>query len=227
MHTRKVLLAIVTALAGTAMSISAAAATPQDAIDTVVVDGRDSDLTLEFDVPVSSAEAREIVTDLPGDESYVFAMNETTMIATSTDPAPSAEKNGIGSSASASAIQQIYCGQSYGFGDSNGYYTVQRQCGVKLAPWGYRLSASAQSICVPGTVTESGMNWTKNGATMPRNAAHANYPCGYQFHGTYNPVQAGDTITYSDKLVFRHILGTGGTATVRISGTMKFRGSGS
>jgi hypothetical protein len=69
------------------------------------------------------------------------------------------------------------------------------------------------------------MKWTKDGSTMPMNSPHIK-ECWYIFHGAYNPIEKGSRVTYGDHFSFHHHLGPGGTATVDITGNLRFRGSG-
>jgi len=119
----------------------------------------------------------------------------------------------------------IYCNSSHRFTDSNGTYSVQRACGSKLAPWGFRFSTAIQAICVSYTVDEHGMKWWKNGVYWSTNSRHNNMGCGYQFHGTYNPVPKGSKVDYEDIFTFRHNINGGGNATITISGKLDFRGA--
>lgn len=50
-------------------------------------------------------------------------------------------------------------------------------------------------------------------------------PCGYQFHGTYNPVYDYDFLTYTDNLEFRiNVGGNTGTGDLKISGSFTAAG---
>lgn len=125
---------------------------------------------------------------------------------------------------SAPSDANIYCNGSYGFSHENGFYTIQRACGTQTAQWGFRLSPYTQSIIV-GYVRELGMDWKKNGIWKPRMAPHT-VPSSYRFHGTYNPVRAGDSVYYNDVFAFRHNMGPGGEGTVTIYGSLSFRANG-
>lgn len=52
----------------------------------------------------------------------------------------------------------VRCGQSYGWSDANGYFTYQHGCGTTTAPWGFKISATVQSI-ITSLVAEAGMEW--------------------------------------------------------------------
>jgi hypothetical protein len=115
----------------------------------------------------------------------------------------------------------IDCNRSYAFGDPNGTYTVQRACSSSVAPWGFKISAPLCGLAI-SNVTETGMSWTLNGVVKPRQAPHV-VGCAYQFHGSYNPVQPPDRVTYSDTFTFRIVAsGSTGTARLHISGTLVF-----
>ena len=90
----------------------------------------------------------------------------------------------------------IHCDNYYSFSDANGTFHIQHACGSSTAPWGYDISPAICSYVV-APVTESGMNWTRNGVTQPRQAPHV-VGCTYTSHGTFNPGRDYDKITYSD-----------------------------
>jgi hypothetical protein len=74
--------------------------------------------------------------------------------------------------------QQLYCNQLYPFSDNNGTYTIQHACGGTTGPWGYKVAPALVAITV-GNVSESGMAWTRNGATQPKQAPHPTEGAGY------------------------------------------------
>jgi hypothetical protein len=94
----------------------------------------------------------------------------------------------------------ISCGRVATYSDTDGTFTLQHQCGGTTAPWGYTLSAA---LCAGATTnaTEAGMMWALNGATQGTQAFHIE-PCGYQFHGTFNPARDNSHIAYSDVITW-------------------------
>lgn len=173
--------------------------------DTTFIDGAKFETTLKitFDRPLTAQQAAEAAADMGEREKASTAATTNSM---TTMAAP----NGT----------VIVCNRLYSFADSNGTYTLQRACGGTTAPWGWKMSAANQAT-VNGTLNEAGMNWTKNGVRQGNHAAHpAVYP-GYQFHGNYNPVKAGDSVTYSDLVTYRHNIGPGGNAELYIRGSWK------
>jgi len=112
---------------------------------------------------------------------------------------------------------QLQCDRAYLWSDTNGTFSLQRKCGTSKAPWGWRLSAALRPAVV-GNLNESGLTWTRNGTAMPSMAGHV-VPPDYQFHGTFNPAKAGNSISYSDYVRFRHNIGGGGNATIHLFGS--------
>lgn len=206
-----------------------------------------SDLTLELDNPAAAddieAELEATFGPLVDTSTYAGTMRATVATPSIVVVSPMAPTDASAEEVAAAAAEEIasrdddpsggtssyhpiFCDSYDAFYDSNGRYTIQRRCGSPSAPWSYRFSDQLQAICVPYTVDERGMKWWKNDAAMPMNAPHSNVACNYLFHGTYNPVARGDRVLYGDVFQFRHNLGDGGDATVRIAGKLKFRGSG-
>ena len=134
---------------------------------------------------------------------------------------PQAPMVDVASSSSSDGFANLNCNLSYGWLDSNGYYSLQHSCRSSTAPWGYRLSGPVQKI-ISGTVSESGMKWTRNGVNMGKQSPHLSRPKNYQFHGTYNPVKKNDKISYTDSFTFRHNVDSGGTGVVKINGKWRF-----
>ena len=97
-------------------------------------------------------------------------------------------------------------------------------CGgsVRTLPWGFQISYATQAIIV-SNVTERGMSWWRNGSFAGQNAPHT-VPKDYQFHGTFNPVYAGNDIDYSDYMTFRHNVGSGGTGSLTVAAGSRMRG---
>jgi hypothetical protein len=114
----------------------------------------------------------------------------------------------------------LQCNRYYEFYDSNGRYTIQHACGSQFAPWSFRMSANIQAI-VFGNVSERGLMWKVNGRTMSMQSPHV-VAASYLFHGTYNSITANANIQYQDVFTFRHNLGTGGTATLTMTGDHTF-----
>jgi hypothetical protein len=68
-------------------------------------------------------------------------------------------------------------------------------------------------------VNETGMAWTRNGKTQPRQAPHVE-GCRYLFHGTYNPENDFDVIAYNDEFTFEvEVGGQTGNADLKIHGS--------
>lgn len=111
----------------------------------------------------------------------------------------------------------IACNRFYSFSDTLGTYTLQHACGGTATPWSFRLSGTVQATVV-GTVNEPGMQWWVNGVPRPRQAAHPAVSPSYLYHGTYSSTRAGHGVAYADSFSYRHNIGSGGSATVRISG---------
>lgn len=156
----------------------------------------ESSLTLQLDAPVSSTAADQIKSTLKG-------------------ALQTAQPNVAGPSGGAFLL----CNQAHLFTDSDGTFSFQHACGGTTGPWGYLMSSGLCSI-VTGNVAESGMAWTRNAATQPRQAAHPSEGCGYQYHSTYNPEHDFDSITYNDVLSFRvNVGGATGSATLDITGS--------
>lgn len=202
-----------------------------EGVDTVVlnasssVDARlTSYLTLEFDDP---APAKKIEAELENSfgplDMRVSPRGLHVSLRLLSNAQPVA-KHDPSDANSAKAFYPIFCDGSNSFIDSNGTFSIQRACGSRLVPWGWRMSAAVRSICVNYTVDESGLRWTKNGVQMQANSDHDNLGCGYQFHGTLNPVLKGSRVGYDDVFTFRHNVQGGGNATITIRGQLEFLG---
>jgi hypothetical protein len=74
-----------------------------------------------------------------------------------------------------------------------------------------------------GQISEDGLEWDKNGVSMPKNAPHVIAP-GYIFHGSIRPVKKNDVIAYYDEYTFRHDLGPGGSGIVYVHGRFQLKG---
>lgn len=66
------------------------------------------------------------------------------------------------------------------------------------------------------------MKWSRNGKNQGMRAPRPRRPKNYQFHGTYNPVKKNDEISYSDSISFRHDVGPGRSAVLKLSGKWYF-----
>ncbi len=95
----------------------------------------------------------------------------------------------------------VYCGKMHSYSDLDGTFTYQHGCGWKTAPWGFKVSAVIRSFIV-GDVNEVRMVWTRNGRFQSDGSPHPFEAKDHQFHGTFNPVHAGDNIGYTDEFVF-------------------------
>lgn len=195
-------------------------------IDTVVLDGQGSQLTLTFDAPVSEDKLMPELSRLLDWETESISGTRV-QLAERDATSPQVQRDSRSnrpdeSTAAAAGYQSIYCGFSYGWSDSQGTFTLQRQCGVNKAPWGYKISPALQSIAA-SSVNEAGMQWWRNGTYMPQMAPHV-APASYVFHGTFT-VKMGDYLDYQDVFTFRHNMGSGGTVRIVIYGQVRFRGS--
>jgi hypothetical protein len=128
----------------------------------------------------------------------------------------------LASSAAGPDGAQLYCDNAYSFSDPDGTFTFQHSCGGSTGPWGYQLNDGVCSLIpggINGDVAETGMMWTRNGVTQGMQAPHPLGFCGRTFHGTFNPDQDNDNITYKDTFNFTiEVDGETGPADVQISG---------
>jgi len=137
-------------------------------------------------------------------------------------PVPRREADQL-KSAMAPVGAMLNCDHYYPFYDTNGRYTIQRACGRSRAPWSFQISPSVQSIVV-GLVRERGMAWKRNGVSQPMQKWHTE-TADYLFHGTYSGLADMYNVQYQDVFTFRHNLGSGGTATLTITGDHTFTGN--
>lgn len=122
-------------------------------------------------------------------------------------------------SAASSGYADLYCNTAYDLTDSDGTFSYQHSCGGSTSPWGWQMSSALQVI-VTSTVDENGMVYSVNGGPNLQNAPHAE-AAGYVFHGTFNPVNDGDNLTYIDTLDFTvEVGGQTGSAQITISGNI-------
>jgi hypothetical protein len=157
--------------------------------------GYGSSLTLRFHQPVSASTASQIKSSLEDAAGTVR---------------PDAGPTGG---------EFLVCDKLHSFSDSDGTYTIQHACQGTTGPWGYQISTGLCAIVV-SAVSESGMTWTRNGKTMPKQSPHPDEFCRYQFHGTYNPEDDFDLIAYNDYFTFEiEVGGETGNADLHIYGS--------
>lgn len=108
-----------------------------------------------------------------------------------------------------------YCGHSYTSTAVYGTFTYQHACGASTSPWGYKI-ATAYADTITSGVAESGMAWARNLKTQPQQASHLE-DAFYQYHGTFNPVHAGDDIEFID--TFSYEIGDE-SLVLEVSGTI-------
>ena len=120
----------------------------------------------------------------------------------------------------AEAPTTVLCNHDYSSSNAVGTYHIQRACGNDRAQWGWQLNPGVQAVVV-GDVNERGLFWRLNGTRQGDQAPHTEYP-GYTWHGNFNGLSDGSKVTFDDELTFTHSLGTGGDATVTLSGTHLF-----
>lgn len=217
---------------------AAETATPVDIVvleaPAVADEAPTGDLTLQLDNPAAAdaIEAELEATFGPLETSTDAGTLHATVPAAATveevvpmaDPGDPTTEEGEELDTERSYGHPIYCGHEYTFFSPHGRYTLRRRCGSHQGPWSWRMSPEMQAICVPYTVDERGMKWWKNGNEMPLQSPHWNLGCGYLFHGTYNPIAKGSRVRYEDIFEFRHHVGPGGDATIKIHGKLSFRG---
>ncbi|BFU44701.1 hypothetical protein KRMM14A1004_29380 [Krasilnikovia sp. MM14-A1004] len=182
--------------------LSAVTAAPAQAISrdsrvkTLVIaanagDSFHSTLRLNFDSPISQQQAAAITSAMAG---------------------PTVTPTG----------ESMWCLGYISRNDANSTFYIQYNCGSpRTLTWGWKLSASLQSVIV-SSVSEIGLQWWRNGAFAGQNAPHV-VPKDYTIHGTMNPVYAGNDIDYQDYATFRHNVGTGGTGSVSWAGSVILR----
>lgn len=165
-------------------------------VASISVKGTFTQLTMTFDTPISSAEAAALRARMGASE----------------EPANVTQ---------ADYYWELACGNGVTFSDGNGVFTAQYNCGSpRTIPWSFRLSASLRATVV-GLISEQGLDWWRNGVRQTRNAPHPGVPADYHFHGTMNPVYAGNYIDFQDVITWRHNIGPGGTMVLTFAGTLK------
>lgn len=155
--------AIAGASIGAASSSTVAVATED--VDTVVLDGSrnpgvglKSTLVLTLDDPAPASQVERDAIETFGNVEEMSESRGTLRL--SAPPLGSANQlRFVSTTHRTPGYYPIYCDSSYSFADANGRFSIQRQCGSRLVPWGYRLSAEVQSICVDYTVNERGLDW--------------------------------------------------------------------
>ncbi len=189
-------IAMLVASVAVGMLTIVAASTPAQAADlgkvsSISIKDTYSELTFAFDQPISAAEAKEIQTNMEIRSSTVR-------------PA---------------TAQPVDCWTGGSFIDSNGSFSYQRRCNaVHTVLWGFQLSASNQATVV-GLVNEVGLRWWCDYQYIGQNAPHTEPPY-YLFHGVMNPVYTGTYVDFQDYLTWRHNIGSGGTASLAVAGTL-------
>lgn len=150
-------------------------------------------LTLTFDKPIREAEADKIEAGLRADGPSPVRVQATG--------------------------DKMWCWGSIVDQDANASFDIQYSCNSpRTLAWGLKLKPAVQRIVV-GNVSEGGLTWWRNLAYAGKNAPHT-VPPSYLFHGTMNPVYAGNDIDYQDYLTFRHNVGSGGTGSVTWAGSV-------
>jgi hypothetical protein len=169
----------------------------------------DSVLEVRFEKPLSKATTARLNSDL-----------STAMAG------PQVSQGDLASSGSGPSGAFLYCNTFYPFSDHDGTFTFQHNCGGTTGPWGYKISSAVCALAV-SDVDETGMSWTRNGMVQGRQAPHA-VSCSYQFHGTFNPDNDYDFVTYSDNFSFTiEVDGQTGTADLSITGSFTSAGCSS
>lgn len=188
-----------------------------------------SSLKLSFDAPIDTVGAARALASIGADPaslvvsgSNASAVTETVMTAKSMPSSVPVVRqpqqlNALTSGPSGGV--NLRCNYYYRWSDGNGTFTLQHACGGTTAPWSFKISSALQAIAA-STVRESGMAWSKNGVSMPRQAPHV-VAANYLFHGTYDPAPDGSHILYQDTFSFRHNVGGGGDALVSINGDFR------
>ncbi|MDQ4118565.1 MAG: hypothetical protein M3235_16610 [Actinomycetota bacterium] len=119
------------------------------------------------------------------------------------------------------SMDRLLCNQSLDRTDDNGYLTLQYQCfaNYSVTNWGFRIAPDKQATVVGG-VLEHGWTWFSNGERQSLGARHR-VGSDYLFHGTMKPMRDGDFLDYQDYFTWRHNIGSGGTASLTIAGSLR------
>lgn len=185
-----------------------------------------SALTLSFDQAVTVDEGTKLIEALVGPGTTVSEQSGSlladapveaaaTPLASDATPGPVTNLGPTGN--------RLLCNNFYRWSDANGVFTLQHQCRGTTAPWGFWLSSGLASHVV-GLVTETGMNWRRNGVQQPRMAPHT-VGATYTFHGTFSNSPDGTSISYDDHFRFRHNIGPGGNADLHVFGSFVLTGT--
>jgi hypothetical protein len=191
----------------------------------------DATLVIALDQPIDAAEVDDALSEMGVDPATLSIVGENATVVDDTAqlvagrrPPPPARGNQPGGDVSATAGptgQDLYCWASYGWGDSNGRFTLQHACGGSTAPWGYKFSLTLRNI-VTGYVYEHGMWYSVNGVGMGRGNPHY-VPDDYQFHGTFSRTYDYTRVRYDDYFTFRvNVGGRLGDGALSIAGSFRF-----
>jgi hypothetical protein len=99
----------------------------------------------------------------------------------------------------------------WSFSDSNGSGSEQMSYSNNREQWGYKLSPAVQRIVV-GTVNQLGDRY--HGSQRLSYGQHIGYPPDYPFHGSSGGVESRGTYATTQRITFRHNVGSGGTGVV-------------
>lgn len=150
-------------------------------------------LRLDLDKPISVAEAKQISASLQQP------------LAVQAAAPPTGDK--------------LWCWGSIVDQDANGSFDIQYSChSPRTLAWGWKLKPAVKNIVV-GSVSERGLEWWRNGGFAGQNAPHV-VPPDYHFHGTMKPVYRNDDVDYQGYITFRHNVGSGGTGSVSMAGSV-------
>lgn len=125
-----------------------------------------------------------------------------------------------GSAATSEQVETLGCNKEMTRADGGGSLNLRFQCRPQngVVNWGFRISPQTQATVV-GTVAEDGLRWWRNSVEAPKASPH-NEIASYIFHGTMTPVFVNDIIDYQDVFIYRHNIGTGGTARLAFAGSL-------
>jgi hypothetical protein len=190
-------------------------------------DGVDITLTVAFDAPIDLTDVEAELEPMVGDEGGEVSGDALTIEAPAGEvvqtPMTRAGKTKVHAAARSTYNGTLHCNVEYKFRDVSGEFGTQRACGIRSAPWYFKID-SAWYASAASNVGERGMKWTRNGLTQPMMAPH-NEPINYIFHGTFSNTGNDDWIWYNDFLSWRHNMGqAGGTITLEIGGSLHYIG---
>lgn len=218
-------------LTAIAATLALAAGTPAAAVDleeetetveTVRVESESEGITsvVEYTFDNPTVLDDEVIAELAGDpeeHTVLLALNNEGEEVYSERGAGVAETGTISPRAHLSLL--LPCNRAHTATVGVTIFTIQRACNGTTAPWGLRLTPAFQATTAP-TVTERGMMWWVNGVKRPNQSPHVNYPRGYQFHGTFSSVSAGNLLVLDDNISGRHVVVGGGNFVVTFSGSV-------